>query len=659
MKGQRLRLVGIVITAILFPTLAVASDDLPALLNEYAQKADLSCKTKQEAAGNLIIYTRQDLDRMQVKQLKELLARLPFLHYKENNFGLSDPFYSPYMPDSAVGIRLYINDRSLDSPYGGNALQAYAQMDMSYIDHVEIYMGAPALSFGAEQGAFVIKLYTKDPQRENTDVLGAYGGSYGTRNLYTYTAHVTDEGLKYLIYADYMDLKRKKIRFKGNSLNRNKRIGHFYAEFGKDHHRVEIETFRTKFNHFYAHSTRIDPVDGYPYSYATNLYTGYYYHDAETGIKGYINASHNKIHYVEKSHSAVGILAVPQTYTPYIYNTIDDRLNETVVDSQIRKRFKWKNWENETGFQVKYKSFRFTDIKLGRLIIPHPDRKDHETICALFNETGYQPNPNNILLLSFKGARYRLDERFNDRTQFFGRFGYIYNSKDWTFKSFIDGGNFIPELHDLYVNVHDFNRLEKLDSTVAYAVSTQFIRKEGDRQLSLFLSATEVQNQLYLYTKLDPAGTIVRYYDTLDAPMRFYNARLTYQDCLNEHNSIAGDCWGMHTDNRNDNQQSNDYGATLSHDFIWSTWTLHNDLIYRHLASYRETWNWNMALTWSPDRSLSLYIKGENLLDKGGDNRYFAVDPTPLIVGQPPLITRLNHVDPFDRRIWIGVEYQF
>jgi len=45
-----------------------ANDNISDLLSEYAQKADLSNQTKMESAGFLIVYTRQDLDKMKIMQ---------------------------------------------------------------------------------------------------------------------------------------------------------------------------------------------------------------------------------------------------------------------------------------------------------------------------------------------------------------------------------------------------------------------------------------------------------------------------------------------------------------------------------------------------------------------------------------------------------------
>ena len=57
------------------------ADDMDNLLKEFSQKSDLSSKTKNENSGHLIIYTRNDLDKMQAKSLKDVLkSKIWFLH---------------------------------------------------------------------------------------------------------------------------------------------------------------------------------------------------------------------------------------------------------------------------------------------------------------------------------------------------------------------------------------------------------------------------------------------------------------------------------------------------------------------------------------------------------------------------------------------------
>ncbi|WP_353661678.1 hypothetical protein [Hydrogenimonas sp. SS33] len=640
-----------------------AEENLSALLDEYAQQADLSNLTKQESAGNLIVYTRRDLERMQIKQLKELLEKIPFLEYKEDNYGLTDVFYAPYQPASNVGIKLYVNDRAMEIPYGGNALRLYAQMDMSYIDHVEIYLGAPALSFGVEQGAFVIKLYTKDPARENTDVLGVFGGTYGTRDLYAYSAHVTDGGIGYLLYANYFDLRRHKVRTGKAALSRDKEFGHFYSRITKGNHAVEFEAIRARFDQFYGMSFHMDPKEGYPYSYATNLYGGYYYDNQEAGVKGFINYAVNRTDFHDASRSGLGIMPNPKGAYPaaVVYDRMRMRFNDYLLDTQIRKKLKGAHWESDTGLQFRHKRFKFPLVSAGD-VENHNLWSSTEIIYSLFNETSYQPDPSNIFLFSVKGERYNESDDVNDRTQLFYRIGYTYSTGKWTSKNFLMSGDFTPTLDVLFRNYHIFGIKKKLDSTEASAASTQLIYKEKRRTLSLLLAATKDKNHIYYDVKFDPtdhARPLKPYYANLPDPIYYYTAWADWKEqCTPEHRIVL-DGWLIHADDRNSDTRSTGYGAQLSHSYDNGEWSLFNEIVYRYFPGYDPGWDWNLAATWHLSRDLTLIAKANNILGEALQNHYTAFDPTPIPGLYPPIVTTLNNVDAFDRRLWIGLEYQF
>ena len=66
---------------ILFVTLPLYAEDIGALLGAYQRASELSNKTKDESAGSLIIYTRDDLERMQANTLKDIIKSLRFFQY--------------------------------------------------------------------------------------------------------------------------------------------------------------------------------------------------------------------------------------------------------------------------------------------------------------------------------------------------------------------------------------------------------------------------------------------------------------------------------------------------------------------------------------------------------------------------------------------------
>lgn len=64
-------------------TLLFSEDDLSSLLNEYESQSALHHKTKDESAGHLIVFSRNDLDKMQAHVLKDILKSTRFFNLQE------------------------------------------------------------------------------------------------------------------------------------------------------------------------------------------------------------------------------------------------------------------------------------------------------------------------------------------------------------------------------------------------------------------------------------------------------------------------------------------------------------------------------------------------------------------------------------------------
>ena len=75
----------------LFNSIVHADENIEKLLNDFNQKNDLSQKTIDQNKGHLLLYTRDTLERMHAKTLKDVLKTIPILPYSENRYGLTDP----------------------------------------------------------------------------------------------------------------------------------------------------------------------------------------------------------------------------------------------------------------------------------------------------------------------------------------------------------------------------------------------------------------------------------------------------------------------------------------------------------------------------------------------------------------------------------------
>jgi len=290
------------------------SDNLSNLLGEYAQQGDLSNQTKKEAAGHLIVFTRQDLDRMKIKSLTELINYIPFIRYNEDESNLSDITYAPYQYGTFNPLIVYLNDKEIVSPFFGNGFQILSKIDLDFIDHIEVYLGMPSYDIGIHSSLYVIKLYTKKGYRENSTVAGSYYGTYNTNSQYIYTGK-GDKDLSYFLYLNRKTLNRKKIYHrdytngKTYDLSRNSKNYNFYGEVDTKNIKFSTQALWMNLDNFIGRSWDITTK-------RANSRFGYLSSDVEyfsndKSFKASVNYSYFVDISNQKSDGPMGFLPIP------------------------------------------------------------------------------------------------------------------------------------------------------------------------------------------------------------------------------------------------------------------------------------------------------------------------------------------------------------
>lgn len=184
-----------------FSTLLFAQEEnLDDLLSQYREASELSHETKQEKSGHVTIFSRSDLDKMQAYTLNDIIKTIKMFTLKNSAFGPTAIVKSPYSEQSMSSVKIYINSYEVTSITAGTGIAQFGQMGLNHIDHIEIYQASNAIAFHGESGNMVIKLYTKDPARENATVLqgsvdstgGGRGQVIDAQNFgdYSYLANV-------------------------------------------------------------------------------------------------------------------------------------------------------------------------------------------------------------------------------------------------------------------------------------------------------------------------------------------------------------------------------------------------------------------------------------------------------------------------------------
>jgi len=618
--------------------------DIDSLLSELAQKDDLSEYTKKDTAGFITVFKREDLDRMKIRSFGELIDKIPFLRNKLDNLGLNDPYYQPYQINNPARIRLFINDRELLAPLFGSGLRILGQLDISYIDHIEVYHGIPSYDIALEPSVALIKAYTKIGNRENTTTFGASIGNNGTYDSYAYkSAKLKD--YSYFSYISRRDLKRDKVQNLGSELSRDKKNMHAYGQLSNETSNFEIQVLDGSLDSFAGSSWDMTPQNSdTDFLYLSSSYS---FISLDKSIKATLNYSYLTDEKYESSTSPLGYL--PSGFFPFYTLYYTSRINTTehLFDAKITKKYTVNNTSFLFGFSNRFKKFTFNKYELGGVDFSSNYKYDSEDVFSVFSEINHQLNKNNQIILSLHGQKYFESDRIDSNIVYGARLGHIYQKENLIQKSFLFYGKFHPTPLVLLYNDLLSNGLNQLDSETVYALSTQFLwRPSPNIDLSLLFARTVYKDAIYFdHSYHNSKATNI--YDTISFESKYF---------FNSQDKIDLNIWSIIEDNGgiSSNRYHNQFGGSLSLYKKFFLFDTYNSLSYVNGSEdIDDGWNYNATVSYEYSKQLTLFIKGKNLLNKALKSNYRSVN---LLNGQ---ITKLGDVSNIDRTVWFGLEYQF
>ncbi|MFT7823163.1 MAG: hypothetical protein ABXS92_00250 [Sulfurimonas sp.] len=194
-----------------YSTVVSFGADINSLLSEYNRKNDLSQKTIDENKGHLILFTREKLEKMHARTLKDVFKTTPVVYYHENRTALPDPLTSgAFEPYRSNFIRLYVDGVEVTQGWMGSGLMLYGDVNIDFVDHIEFYYMIPSFDTSVEPAYLTIFLYSKTPERDSGGSMSLRQGSRGS-NAQSISYGEEREGLSYMINFSHADAKRETI----------------------------------------------------------------------------------------------------------------------------------------------------------------------------------------------------------------------------------------------------------------------------------------------------------------------------------------------------------------------------------------------------------------------------------------------------------------
>jgi len=605
--------------------------NMDTLLQQYKEESALSKQTKKDTSGLLYLYTREMLEKMQARTLKDVLKTVPGMNlYRVGNILTIAP--ASNMPMFVTGVRILINDHDMSSSFNGSSYLLWSDVALDYIDHIEIYKGTSSIAFGSESAPIVVKLYTKDTNREIGSKVRFMLDNRGSSHASFYNAQKVNNNLSYFAYGhiDNIDNKKYHKQFNNQSYqySSDTHAYNLYANIAYKKTTMELGAKESTENIFVGHGMQATPKD------TSVKKSQKYLHITQKLPQHFrVQLSLDHITYSQNSRDDNGIFIVDAPSVTRFDPYDKDNIYSVTVD----KVFQSKNNKLTVGVFYKYKEFKFTKFNNA-----HVENALHYN--SLYAEDIYLFNENLKFVASIKENMLHYKKEINHDNQLSYKAGINYKNNKLDTQLLYTHTYFIVPFMDYYNPFRASTTAKKLHSPKSdiYIASAKY-HFSKQNSLSLAVSYRSVKDPIVHNQNsgefLNRDGYTAKY---IIPEMTFlhnfnHNNRfdITFYDTYNYTDKLFSPKWGINT------RLFNSY----------KKFDIYNELVYKSAYTdaitqkhLKASYDWTAALKYHVTEDFSVGLRGENILNTGLKQAYRNAPSTyPLI----------------EQKFWLNLEYLF
>lgn len=569
------------------------------LLAKYEKSESLYHKTKKESAGHLILFSRSDLDKMQAFTLNDVLKTIRMFNLEATSIGMTTLVKSGSSQVVSNPVKIFINSHELNSATLGDAMTQYGKMGLYFIDHIEVYQAGNSVTFGNEPGSMIIKLYTKEPSRENSTSTQISIDTRESLNLRAVDAREFGD-YSYLANIDISKNNYDTYNTNGYDLSRDGVRGQVYIKFSKkDSYDIESGISQEKFDSLNGLGNA--PIDGH--ISAKNFYIQATKH-FDDGLNLIFSISHEELNAFNKDAVAIPMAdgSMPKQ--------IDVNIDSNVYSAIIEKKFVYGANDLFLGAHIKQQDFDINEYKRDAIPTSKVWGPKKRNIYMAYMENLYNINENNLITFSAKLDHYENDTS-KSSTEHILRLGYItLLDKNWTFKLFAIKGYIYPTFRQTTFSPN-ININPDLNSIKNRLFTTELIYKNDKTTLTLSGGEGEAKDSIVFNQAL-------KKYVNSDGIGRFQRGFVRAEHLFDINNKITLEYFKLFQDNY---VSPGDGGLIQLFNKI-GKFDIYNELVYR--SDYKSSdgsnmpagYDYSLGVIYPVNKQLEVKLKGENLLDK-------------------------------------------
>jgi len=610
---------------------SIYGEDIENLLNDIEKKTDFSQKTKIENSGVRIIYTRDELERMQVRYLSDLLKGVFPYSYDENKFGFSDPNKTgSSQPFNSSTIRIMIDNQEIGNGFYGSGLFALGNIDMEFVDHVEIYSVSPSYEFSSEPSFRIIKLYTKKASKDNGSKINISTTNYGGGYVGGYNAGELND-FDYLVYSS-LDFKHRQTYESHNTdLSRDKKNSHFLASFYDDNQRFLAQVIVQDRDSFIDHSMDATPlvdkiwVDMYHFGY-----------DVDIDENLYLSFSYDGMVTTTDFKDDAGVIL-----------TADSKEVSDVFNGGLRYNYKVDEHQLIAGVNYREKHYKYKYIFVNGVDYKNVKQNNQQNILSVFLEDQYSYSLNSIITFGLKVADVSNKHSEQDDTTFDARLAYTYTNEDIVSKTILSKISSIIDPYLVDSNFYATSGTKK--PSKHYLLLQQLSKMYNKDKYTLSVGLSKIEDMLFVTETSN--GKI----DNYNKDINSHYIELKYEHPYNQYDNLFLQVGYIHMNNLPFVDVVNQYTAVIRNINTYKKFDIFNEIIYFKDSKdgYVNAYDYSAGVKYHYSEDLIFSIKGENIFDKAKKTQYVRINPTTYQTEAP-----LN-ISPTDQKVTIGLEYSF
>jgi iron complex outermembrane receptor protein len=616
--------------------------DIDNLLIDIEKKTDLSQKTKLENGGISYVYTREDINKMKAHYLKDILKSTYPFGYNENYFGISDPYsVRPSIPYMSSNIKIFIDNQEITTGLYGSGLVIYGDIDIDFVDHIEVYSGNPTFEFSTESAFTVIKLYSKIAQKDEGSKVVLGTGSYGTKDISIYNTQQLDNDWSYFAYMNIRDNNRKKYYNNQAVLSRDSEKKHIFGSLYNNQHRILLDIFNSKSDSFIDSSIFATPNN----AEINNDYLHLGYDTKKDNLFFLLSVDiHNtdtKFEDLNKT-TIMAINAINGMNIPY---DIQTKSNTEVYTMGLN--YNIKNGSNNILMGAKYrlKHFKYDQLNINRIELP---RKGHtkQEISTVFIEDQYSLDDNKLFTADISYSEVRNNNSVQNDGLLTYRLRYTYTNENIISKTIASHLEFSIDPY-LVNSIYLSNPNIKTPKTQQNSYMQDIKYNKDNNEYEMILSYNIFKDNLITNMTtglLEPHNKDIKIKTFLGRYVRHYNSYDKFEITLGTNKMKDIPFYDKITQ----------YASSFKNYNTIGNFDIFNEILYyRDTITKKSSFDYSSAITYHYSDDLSFSLKGTNLLSKANKTNYRRVDPTTMTQDTPLSIS------PIDKKVMLSLEYTF